>query len=249
MNKPVLPAAGPYTARLRQIGSFCLDVVFPPVCVLCGRVGWLLCPSCESRLAVVALSICYHCGRMGESGQALPIGFICRECRTTPSSLRQMRAPLRYQEPTSSLIHRFKYEGFSALGRPLARFLVDDWPDWEQSPDLIVPIPLHPKRRRRRGYNQSELLAKPLGAATSIPVHAPALRRTRHTIPQVGLGPDERQDNVRGAFEADAAVVGGRHILLIDDVLTTGATLSAAAGALLTAGAADVSAYCLARVR
>lgn len=247
MNKSVFPA-GPYTAHLREIVSFWLDVVFPPVCALCGRVGWLLCPSCESRLVVVPPPICYRCGRMGESGQALPIGFVCRECRTTPSSLRQMRAPLRYQEPTSNLIHRFKYEGFSALGRPLARFLIDNWPDWEQSPDLLVPIPLHPKRHRRRGYNQSELLAKPLGAAMSIPVHASALRRTRHTIPQVGLGPDERQTNVQGAFEADTATVGGRHVLLIDDVLTTGATMSAAAAALLTAGAADVSAYCLARV-
>lgn len=159
-----------------------------------------------------------------------------------------MRAPLRYQEPTSDLIHRFKYEGYSALGRPLARLLADGWPNWEQPPDLIVPIPLHPKRRRRRGYNQSELLAGPLGIAKSIPVCVSALRRTRHTIPQVGLGPDERQTNVQGAFEADAVVVSGRHVLLIDDVLTTGATMSAAATALLAAGAADVSAYCLARV-
>lgn len=159
-----------------------------------------------------------------------------------------MRAALRYQEPTSDLIHRFKYEGYSALGRPLANILADSWPDWEQTPDLIVPIPLHPKRHRRRGYNQSELLARPLGTMKSIPVSIEALRRTRHTIPQVGLGPDERHDNVRGAFDADATIVGGRHILLVDDVLTTGATMSAAAEALLAAGAVGVSAYCLARV-
>lgn len=240
--------AGLHTARLREAVSFWLDVVFPPVCALCGRVGWLLCPSCESRLAVAPLSICYRCGRMREDEHPSPTGFVCRECRADPPSLRQMRAPLRYQEPTSDLIHRFKYEGYSALGRPLARFLADGWPNWEQSPDLIVPIPLHPKRRRRRGYNQSELLAGPLGIAKSIPVCAAALRRTRHTIPQVGLGPDERQTNVQGAFEADAVVISGRHVLLIDDVLTTGATMSAAATALLAAGAADVSAYCLARV-
>jgi ComF family protein len=159
-----------------------------------------------------------------------------------------MRAPLRYQEPTSSLIHRFKYEGYFALSRPLAQFMIAGWPAWEQPPDLILPIPLHPRRRRRRGYNQSELLARPLGQAMDIAVDASPLRRIRHTMPQVGLGPAERHDNVRGAFAADSAALSGRHILLVDDVLTTGATMVAAAEALLAAGAASVAAYCLARV-
>lgn len=247
MNKSDL-LAGSYATRMREIASFWLDVVFPPVCALCGRVGWLLCPQCEAKLVVVPPMICYRCGRMNEDEQPLPAGRICRECHANPLPLVQMRAPLRYQEPTSDLIHRFKYEGYSALGRSLARFLIAGWPNWEQAPDLIIPIPLHPKRRRHRGYNQSELLARPLGVAKSILVCASALRRTRDTIPQVGLGPDERQSNVRGAFEADATVVDGRHVLLVDDVLTTGATMSAAAEALLAAGAASVSAYCLARV-
>ena len=157
-----------------------------------------------------------------------------------------MRAALRYQEPTSSLIHRFKYEGCFALAEPLARHLIAVWPTWEQPPDLIVPIPLHPRRRRRRGYNQSELLAAPLARALGLPMNPRALQRVRHTAPQVGLGPEERHANVRGAFAA--ADAGGRRVLLIDDVLTTGATMRAAAEALLAAGAASVSAYCLARV-
>lgn len=247
MNKADLPA-GSYTTRIREVASFWLDVVFPPVCTLCGRVGWLLCPQCEAKLVGVPSTVCYRCGRMSEGAQPLPTGRLCRECCANPLPLRQMRAPLRYQEPTSDLIHRFKYEGYSALGRSLARFLIAGWPDWEQNPDLIVPVPLHPKRRRWRGYNQSELLARPLGSAKSIAVCVSALRRTRDTIPQVGLGPDERQSNVRGAFEADATVVDGRHVLLVDDVLTTGATMSAAAEALMAAGAVSVSAYCLARV-
>lgn len=185
---------------------------------------------------------------MEESETPGPVGSLCRECRAGASPLCQMRAALRYQEPTSDLIHRFKYEGYFALGRPLARFLVEGWPAWEQPPDLILPIPLHPRRRRQRGYNQSELLAGPLGLAKSISVSTAALRRTRHTAPQVGLGPDERHDNVRGAFKADHTVVAGHHCLLVDDVLTTGATMRAAAEAVLAAGAASVSAYCLARV-
>lgn len=193
-------------------------------------------------------AVCIKCGRMADSGPATQAGSICRECIAHPSPLRQTRAPLRYQEPTSDLIHRFKYEGYFALGRPLAHFLAEAWPRWDQPPDLILPIPLHPRRRRQRGYNQSELLARPLGEAKSIPVSASALRRTRHTVPQVGLGPEERHHNVSGAFEADDAEVGGRHVLLVDDVLTTGATMSAAAEAVLSAGAESVSAYCLARV-
>jgi ComF family protein len=159
-----------------------------------------------------------------------------------------MRAPLLYVEPTSRLIHRLKYEGYFAISEPLVSFMIEGWPAWEQTPDLILPIPLHPRRQRRRGYNQSERLAQPLAEALAIQFNRAALRRTRHTAPQVGLGPAERADNVRGAFAADAQAVSGRHVLLVDDVLTTGATMTAAAEALLAAGAQSVSAYCLARV-
>lgn len=158
-----------------------------------------------------------------------------------------MRGALRYQEPTSNLIHRFKYEGCFALAGPLASALIAAWPVWQQPPDLIIPIPLHPRRKRRRGYNQSELLAAPLARALGLPLNHRGLQRIRHTAPQVGLGPEERHDNVRGAF-ATADSLAGRHVLLIDDVLTTGATMRAAAEALLVAGVASVSAYCLARV-
>ena len=182
------------------------------------------------------------------AGEAERSAALCRDCRAAPPPLAQMRAPLRYEEPTSRLIHRLKYEGYFALGRPLARLLVDGWPGWSTPPDVIVPIPLHPRRRRRRGYNQSELLARPLAEAMGVAFSATALRRTRHTPPQVGLGPEARAANVLGAFEATAPEVVGRSVLLVDDVLTTGATMSAAAEELLAAGAASVSAYCLARV-
>ena len=190
--------------------------------------------------------VCQFCGRATEANHT--VGGVCAECGQSPPLLRQMRAPLRYQEPTSGLIHRLKYEGYFALAAPLALCLIDGWPSWEWPPDLIAPIPLHPRRRRQRGYNQSELLARPLAAAVGVAHSATALRRTRHTVPQVGLGPEARADNVRGAFEADADVVVGRRVLLVDDVLTTGATMTAAAEALLAAGALAVSAYCLARV-
>lgn len=193
-------------------------------------------------------AICSICGRFLDTANMASAGAPCRECTDHPPLLTQLRASLRYQEPTSSIIHRFKYEGYFALAEPLADFMIAGWPRWARTPDLIQPIPLHPSRRRQRGYNQAELLARPLGLATGVPVDATSLRRIRPTIPQVGLGPDERRDNVRGAFQVDSAAVDGRHILLIDDVLTTGATMSAAAEALLAAGASSVAAYCLARV-
>lgn len=228
--------------------AFCLDVIFPPTCAYCRRTGWLLCPQCETRMVTVPAAICLCCGRIHEANDNPWLGGICEQCRAHPSPLSRMRAPLRYLEPTSTVIHRFKYEGCFALARPLARFLIDGWPVWETAPDLILPIPLHPRRKRRRGYNQSELLARPVGEALGITVETALLHRTRHTVPQVGLGPDERHDNVQGAFAAEAVGVRGSHVLLVDDVLTTGATMRAAAEAVLAAGAASVAAYCLARV-
>jgi len=158
-----------------------------------------------------------------------------------------MRAPYRYLEPLSRIIHRYKYDGYFGLATPLAELMIDGWPVWEQAVDLILPIPLHPRRQRRRGYNQSQLLAQRLGKELGIDCEPFLLRRTRHTAPQVGLGPEARRENVRGAFLADAGLAG-RHVLLVDDVLTTGETMKAAAEALLTVGVASVSSYCLARV-
>ena len=141
---------------MRELTKFWLDVVFPPVCARCGRAGWILCPNCSATLPQTPAAICHRCGRIAETPDSLGPNSLCRECRAHPSPLVQMRAPLRYQEPTSTLIHRYKYEGYFALAGPLAQFLIAGWPVWEQPPDLILPIPLHPRRRRRRGYNQSE---------------------------------------------------------------------------------------------
>lgn len=244
MNQPL--AFQPSGALWRRAGAFGRDVLFPPVCAGCGRLGVLLCPACAARMLPVAGPICRCCGR-ALAGEERPAA-LCRDCHAAPPLLSQMRAPLRYAEPTDRLIHRLKYEGYFALARPLAQAMIDGWPMWRPAPDLIVPIPLHPRRRRRRGYNQSELLARPLAEAVGVPFSATALRRTRHTAPQVGLGPEARAANVQGAFDAAAEETSGRAILLIDDVLTTGATMTAAAAALLAAGAVSVSAYCLARV-
>ena len=190
----------------------------------------------------VSESICWRCGRTRL--YAVPI---CESCLHPSFPLQQVRAPLTYHEPATRIIHEMKYKGLFALAKPLAHIMAASWPDWEQNPDMIVPIPLHRRRQRRRGFNQSALLAFHLGQQIDIPVNEQAMKRVKPTSPQIGLNPVERSENVRDAFFADSHLVKNKQILLIDDVYTTGATMSAAADALLASGAAGVSAYCLAR--
>jgi ComF family protein len=186
--------------------------------------------------------ICHRCGR-----SLLHKANVCRSCWKQDFPLQQVRASLYYREPLAGVLHKMKYEGLFALAEPLAEMMVAAWPDWEPTPDEIVPIPLHQRRKRRRGFNQSSLLAIGVSDQVEISFNEQALMRTRHTVPQVDLSPARRLLNVRGAFTAVAHQVKGKQILLIDDVYTTGATMSAAADALIASGARGVSAYCLAR--
>ncbi len=167
--------------------------------------------------------------------------------------MQQVRTAVFFQEPVQTLIHLFKYENRFALGKELGELMVQAWPAWRQPVDLIVPVPLHARRYRERGYNQSERLARYLGERLHIPLETAALQRLRDTQPQVHLSAAERQANVAEAFAVRDGVddhrLLGKHILLIDDVFTTGATLSAAAAALYRVGATAVSGYCLARAK
>jgi ComF family protein len=144
------------------------------------------------------------------------------------------------------MIHAMKYEGYFALAGPLAELMISAWPRWQMAVDVVVPIALHADRQRERGYNQAELLGRRLAQAAGLEFDAQALSRTRKTRPQVGLGLHERRANVRDAFTAAPSRAEGRRVLLVDDVCTSGATLSEAAAVLLAAGAEAVSAYCLA---
>jgi ComF family protein len=161
--------------------------------------------------------------------------------------LTQIRAAVLFEEPVSQLIHLMKYEGYFALAEPLADLMMETWPRWQTAVDLVLPIPLYAGRERKRGYNQSELLTRRLSAKMGWATSPTALRRLRHTRPQVGLDADARRLNLQNAFAANANELTDKRILLVDDVCTTGATLTAAADVLLAAGAASVSAYCLAR--
>lgn len=170
----------------------------------------------------------------------------CRLCRLGVTQFSAAYAFAFYDGRVRQLIHLLKYSGFQPLGRPLGRWLVRAYPR-ESRYDALVPVPLHWWKRFRRGYNQSELLAREVSAHTGIPV-APALVRTRRSQTQAGLSQAQRRLNVRGIFAANPRIdSSGKRLLLIDDVLTSGATANACAAALKRAGAARVDVLTLAR--
>jgi len=208
-----------------------LDWVFPPRCGGCGQPGQWLCPACQPQVHYVKLQTC------GERG-SLPWG---------DTALQRIYSAAWFEEPLRSVIHNFKYKGQKALRKPLTEILLEHWEAASQPADLIVAVPLHPKREKERGYNQSYLLAAELSRTTGIPVARNALRRTRHTTPQVSLKMLERWHNVHDAFQGDPAALSGNRVLLIDDVCTTGATLEACGRAALAAGAQSVWAATVAR--
>lgn len=233
------------TDRLRIIREHALDLLFPPQCAGCGAPGHEFCDRCAQKVEPVGEAICAHCGRPQPHAVAL-----CADCVGRQASLVFSRAAALHTAPLREAIHALKYQDRPQLARPLGRYLVavfqqEPWPSRVARIDAVVPAPLHPERLQERGYNQSELLARVLCEAAGLELQPQWIRRVRATRQQVGLNAAERLQNVSGAFEASSAV-HARTLLVIDDVYTTGATLSACADAALAAGAREVYALTLA---
>ena len=230
--------------RLFQLVEMCRDLIFPPVCANCRKAGMLICADCYQQIHWVKKPICVGCGQIFEPNTNK---VLCEACQAHPLPLKQICAATIFAEPISTIIHKMKYEGSFGLANRLADLMVSAWNEWEVPADLVIPIPLHPARQKKRGYNQSALIAKHFSRQVGYEFAPDILKRARFTVPQVGLNAEERLKNVQNAFAAENRDISNRHILLIDDVCTTGATLTAAAEALLEAGASVVSGYCLAR--
>ncbi len=216
---------------LRTVGGHVADLLWPRTCPGCGERGAWVCAYCRLDLPLAHEPWCARCG-------ARPCS-----CHAIPSVLALARSVGPHEGWLASAIHALKYEGESAraghLGQAMAPLLHDVMADEPGS--LIVPVPLHRRRERERGYNQSSLLARAAAGPWSASLCPSALRRDRRTAQQVGLSGAERVRNVDGAFAADVDQVMGRPVVLIDDVLTTGSTVAACAVVLLDAGAAAVA--------
>jgi ComF family protein len=216
--------------------------VLPLHCLLCGGPGddgLDLCRDCAAELPRNH-SCCARC--------ALPLAVpvaLCGQCQRHPPPWDAAWVPFRYAWPLDRLESRFKFAADLAAGRVLAAL-------WQRElkadrPQLVVPMPLHPSRLRQRGYNQALELARPLARALHAPVRHDLLLRTRSTKAQTELGAIARRRNVRGAFAAKPGVAWPGHVALLDDVMTTGATLAECARVLRRAGVRRIDVWALAR--
>ncbi|GAB2510277.1 ComF family protein [Pseudoxanthomonas sangjuensis] len=217
--------------------------LLPPRCLLCGEAGAHgrdLCAACATVLPWNR-SACTRCAL------PLPEPGVCGECLQRPPALTETRAAFVYGFPLDRLAPRFKFHRDLAAGRLLAELMADGLVAAPR-PEALVPVPLHRRRLRRRGYDQALELARPLARTLGIPLHADLLSRQRATAPQSELDAAARQRNLRNAFAVPPNRAMPQHVALVDDVMTTGATLRAAARALLKAGVLRVDAWVCARV-
>ncbi len=238
-------------SRFAGIFNALLDIALPPRCHIChkpvqGEISLHICNECYNSLPVINSPLCTVCG-MPFEGEG--VDHTCSRCITSPPPYSAARAALRYEGSCKELIHAYKYLYKSHLRRPLALLTAEILHSFvsEQRPELLIPVPLHKSRLRSRGFNQSLLIAETLSRNWQIPLLRQGLIRTRRTTPQVELTRAERLTNLKGAFAVkDTESVTGKHIMLVDDVFTTGATLSACAEALLKAGCSRISAVTVA---
>ena len=210
-----------------------LDLIFPRTCAGCGREGGYLCDECEAEIPRLEPPQCRLCSAPSRSS-------LCAWCQSANQPFNGITAPYRWTGVVQELVYSLKYRNVRASAPRLARLMSAHLAETSISPDIITPVPLHLTRERERGYNQSELLATGISKSTGIPMANGLLARVRNTPPQVSMStPEERRRNVVGAFECggDAA---GKRVLLVDDVVTTGATVAECSAQLRQAGAASI---------
>ena len=216
-------------------------MLFPPVCGGCGKAGFRWCLSCQGRVPRIVEPFCEKCG--------IPVRKIglCEKCQTNPPAYRLMRSWAVFDSPVQNALHTLKYRRNIGLGDSIGCQMVDFVLSLKWDIDVVVPAPLGRQRLKERGYNQVGLVAQPLAYELGLEYAPQALWKARETRSQVGLTISQRHENVSQAYQANPSVVKRKSILLMDDVATTGSTISACTEALLSAGAAAIYALTIAR--
>jgi ComF family protein len=230
------------------------EVIFPPQCLGCAEImhplnDQIFCSACKEKINFITGNICHICGTTFPDSPAE--SHLCGDCLEAKPYFSYARAIFSYENIILNAIHQFKYKSNISAGEILASFMAGfSFPDIDFTDySLIIPVPLHVKRLRERGFNQSLILARALGEKKQIPVDFSALKRHKFTLTQTGSNKKERKQNIKGAFEvSDKKIIAGKNIILIDDVCTTGATANECAKTMIKAGARKVSVLTLARV-
>ena len=229
---------------LRKFLNALMDIVYPRTCLVCKRhlketacVDNLVCMECWGKIKINPPPFCRHCGRHMEN----PERNICPNCVRKQLHFDRAFSPCVYEGVIKELIHAFKYQGKDYLGQTLTRLMIEFIEDYNLPIgmlDLVVPVPLHKTRLREREFNQAQILSNHIARKFNKNVLHDSLRRLRHTKTQTELEIDQRLLNVKNSFAVTKnREIKGKNILLVDDVLTTGATCSEAAYVLKNAGA------------
>jgi ComF family protein len=238
---------------MASLGRMALDAVYPPTCLACraaiAQTG-ALCPECWRQMRFIERPFCERLGTPFE--QDLGPALLSPQAIADPPVFARARAVARFEDgPVRQLVHRLKYSDRGELAGPMGRWMARAGADILAGADALAPVPLHALRLWTRRFNQAAALAHAVARETGAPFEPFLLARVKATQSQVGLSRAQRAENVQGAFRASADARGrlkGRRIVLIDDVLTSGATANAAARALLRGGAAQVDLLVFARV-
>jgi len=217
--------------------------LLPQSCFLCGNTSnQPLCAGCLADLPYQSVA-CIHCGRMLPGMSEVRV---CSRCRKQPPPYTHTQAVFSYSYPVNQLITAAKFNHnfalLNLLGHQMAQHLTI-----ESYPDVLIPVPLHPKRLRYRGYNQSLELAKCISKQTGIPLNHTASQRIKNTRPQVGLSAAERETNIKQAFRVKWIKPNWQYIILIDDVMTTGGTVAELTNEFINRGIQRVDVWCCAR--
>ena len=236
-----------------NIAARALDFLLPPLCLMCDEpVGGMatLCPDCWKKIQFIAPPFCACCG--GSFDIPVEAGTLCGAGLNETPHFKSARAAMLYDDASRKLILGFKHNDRTYAAKALAVWMHRAGGEFLATIDALVPVPLHRWRLFHRRYNQSALLAQQIGKMAQKPVLPDALKRVRDTPPQGHLKRKERQENVKGAFAVDARHkndVEGKTFVLIDDVMTTGATVNECSRVLLKAGAKQVHVLTLSRVK